>query len=170
MKAIVSLKSVSRSENCDTIKFIDDASQELPPIITRQGGAKDGEKRHARALRWDKEAGKLSISTRNGGAPFAELRGEIQRTDSWDFDEETGEIEASASLTFRCEGRLTKSEIADLFGSENLCIEFKPSQQAISFSNDDVAKVAEKAAESLSENTEIIHDGKTYKGKKKDAA
>lgn len=127
MKAIVTLKSVSRGDNGDTIKFIDDASQELPPAV-----ALNSEKRHAKALRWDKEAGKLEVSTKNGGPVFLEVRGEIQRTDAWNINKDTGEIEATASLTFICSCRLKHGEVAALFGAENICISFTPAQKTMS--------------------------------------
>ena len=134
MKAQVTIKSISRGDKGDTIKFVDDATGQLPPTIIINGGAKDGEKRSPKSLRFEGEAGKLLVAIREGkNARDVAIQGTLQRTDSWEVDEETGAIEASASLTFRMEGRLEPEEIADLFGAASVSIAFTASQKTLEF-------------------------------------
>lgn len=139
MKALAKYKSHTRGESGDSLKFIDDASGQLPPTVTLNGGAKDGEKFTPKALRYGKEHGRIEI--RSAGKSIFETAGELQRTDSWELDEETGEVESSASLTFTFEGRVTGAEIKALTEAEGLALVFTPAQKTIEFK-----KVKEDAA------------------------
>lgn len=130
MKAMVTIKSLSRGNKGDSIKFIDDATGQLPPVVTLRGGAKDGERFTPKALRYAKEPGRLVISS--NGRVLLETAGELQRVDAWEQDED-GELEATASLTFTMTGRLTHDEIAGLFSAESLALAFEPNQKAIEF-------------------------------------
>ena len=131
MKAQVAYKSHSRGEKGDTIKFVDDATGQLPPVITLQGGAKDGERMTPKALRYGKETGRLTVIA--GGKEIFDAAGDIQRTDAWEIDEESGALEASASLTFTFNGRVTGDEIKALTTAEGVAIMFKPAQKALEF-------------------------------------
>lgn len=140
MKSMVKYKSHSRGEQGDSLKFIDDATGQLPPSITIQGGEKDGERMTPKALRYGKESGRITIVA--GGQDIFEAVGELQRTDAWDVDEETGEIEASASMTFTFNGRVTGDEIKALTTAEGLAITFKPAQAKLEFKKGGKAKDA----------------------------
>lgn len=129
MKAMVTIKSLSRGDKGDSIKFIDDATGQLPPVVTLRGGAKDGERFTPKALRYAKEPGRLVISA--NGRVLLETAGELQRVDAW--QDADGELEATASLTFTMTGRLTHDEIAGLFSAESLALAFEPNQKAIEF-------------------------------------
>lgn len=178
MKAQVKIKSLSRGESGDSIKFIDDATGQLPPTVTLQGGEKDGEKFTPKALRFGKEAGRLVVTS--NGKELLNALGEFQRTDAWELDEETGEIEASASLTFTMSRRVHPEEIAGLFGADSLSIRFTPSQKSLEFKKAtghepaDFVKQVGKELETHFGPGEMVDGTLTFnakaKGKKKDAA
>jgi len=138
MKAHVTYKSHTRGEKGDTLKFIDDATGQLPPVATLRGGAKDGERMTPKALRYGKEAGRLTVLM--AGKKIFESAGEIQRTDSWEHDEETGEIEASAGITFTLNGRVTGDEIKALTTADSLTLSFEPAQKTLEFKKGDKAQ------------------------------
>lgn len=141
MKAMVTLNRITRGEKNDSVKFIDDATGELPPVVELRGGEKDGEKFTPRALRYDKEAGRIIV--RSGNEVVLEMQGEIQRTDSWTVNEETGQIEATASLTFTGSGHFTDEEVKGLWGAKDgLAITFKPTQKAFEFKKGQKANAA----------------------------
>lgn len=134
MRAQVTIKSISRGQTGDSLKFVDDATGQLPPTIIINGGAKDGEKRYPKGMRFEGEAGKLLIAIRNGkDSRDLSLQGTLQRTDSWEVDQETGAIEASASLTFRMDGRLEPDEIAAMFAADSLGLAFTAMQKTLEF-------------------------------------
>lgn len=140
MKAQVHYKSHSRGESGDALKFIDDATGQLPPTIELRGGAKDGERMTPRALRYAREAGRISIVA--NGVEVFEAGGEIQRTDAWQVDDETGEIEATASLTFTFDGRVTGAELAALIDAKSLSLTFTPAQKTMEFKGGKVKRPA----------------------------
>lgn len=178
MKAMVTYKSHSRGEKGDSLKFIDDATGQLPPTIELHGGEKDGERMTPKALRYGKESGRITIVA--GGHDIFEAVGELQRTDAWEVDEETGEIEASASMTFTFNGRVTGDEIKALTTAEGLAITFKPAQAKLEFKkatgktpDEFVKKVGEELEKNFGPG-EMIDGTLTFdvknKRKKKDAA
>lgn len=170
MKAQVTYKSHSRGEKGDTLKFIDDATGQLPPVITLQGGAKDGERMTPKALRYGKESGRLTVLV--AGKEIFETVGEIQRTDSWELDEETGEIEASAGITFAFNGRVTGDEIKALTTAESLTLKFEPAQKTLEFKkggeaqDDFVKKVGDELEKTLGPS-EMVNGTRVFNIKNK---
>lgn len=120
MNAIMTFKGLTRGETGDTLKFTDDASQSMPPA--------EGVK----SVRWEPSVGRLIIES--GKKEIVEIQGELRRTDAWELDTETGEIEARATVTFACEGRLHGHELAALVDAEDsLRLTFKPAQGQLPF-------------------------------------
>lgn len=178
MRCMVTYKSHSRGEKGDQLKFIDDATGQLPPTIELHGGEKDGERMTPKALRYGKESGRIEV--RAGGKTILETAGEIQRTDAWELDEETGDLEASASLAFTFSGRLTGEEIKAITEAEGLALTFTPAQRAMEFkkaTDKTEAEFVKEIGKELEKNFgpgEMIDGTLTFnakaKGKKKDAA
>lgn len=138
MKSMVTLKSISAGERGDTLKFIDDATGQLPPTITFNGGARDGEKRTLKSARVAGEEGRLTLAIRGERDDGTKVQRDIQvagkltRTDAWAETKERG-MEASAVITFAMDGRLEPEEIADLFSRLPIALIFEPAQKALPF-------------------------------------
>lgn len=126
MKMIVTFRSLMRGEAGDTMKFADDAPGVLPPA----SGVK--------SVRWEPCAGRLTIAS--GNKQVVEVVGELRRVDSWALDADSGEVEASASITFACEARLHGHEVAALLDApDGLRLTFKPAQGKLAFGKQEAA-------------------------------
>lgn len=122
MKAIMTIKAVVRGPKGDTIKLADDApgiEQPAPDV---------------RAMRFEPEHGRLRIVDNNdGGKEICEVEGDLTRTVTWapDEDDEDGPLVAKSSWALKMAGILKSAEIAGLYGTSALSVEFKPSQKTM---------------------------------------
>jgi hypothetical protein len=175
MKALVKYKSHSRAEKSDSIKFVDDATGQLPPIVTLQGGEKDGEQRAAKRMSFEKEPGRLIIVA--DSKVLYDGKGELQRTDAWQTTEEEG-TQASASITFTIDRRFTGVELAAITDANALVLMFKPAQKALEFKkgeakpqDDFVKKVGEELEKAFGPgemvNGTLTFDAEAIKRRKK---
>ena len=126
MKAMATFKGLTRGDSGDTLRFSDDA----PHVLQPAGGVK--------SVRWEPCAGRLTIES--GNKQVAEVVGELRRVDSWAMDADSGEVEASASITFACEARLHGHEVAALLDApDGLRLTFKPAQGKLAFGKQEAA-------------------------------
>lgn len=162
MKAIVVLRGVARGEKSDSLKFEDDATGILPPIIEWRGGAKDGQKLQPKSLGSEPEAGRLVCIANT--KELLDVRGALARSDKWEIDEDTGNIDAYATLTFKLEEgcRLHGKEVAALMDAGAFTLQFTPSQKTMEL-KDPIKKAVEglqKLADRDGVTFEIEHEGK----------
>lgn len=176
MRAMLEIKSVSRGKSGDTIKLIEEPIDRLPPKIELRGGERDGQEASAKSMRFDKEAGTLTLCNGKTGEEVFCQEGELTLTDSWVIDKDSGEPAGSCKWAFGCD-QLDAAVIGGLFESAALRADFKPAQRKLDFSDGETAAakelvdgMAEAGGGSISAGGKTVEIPPKKKGKKDEAA
>lgn len=132
MKALLEIKALRRGKSGDTIILVEEPIDRLPPKVEMRGGAKDGQVASAKSMRFDREAGKLTLVDADSGEVVLECDGELALTDSWAPDDDSDVPKGSCRWSFDTV-RLAGDTAGMLFGSSSLRASWKPLQNVIEF-------------------------------------